>query len=149
MPSQISSSSQGFPQVQSPITNPQTGILTQQWYNFFVNLWTRSGISQGGVLVPAGQIVAFAGPVANIPEGWVLCDGTSLSQTNFASLFQAIGTTWGGVGNDTFRVPDLRDRILLGAGPLYFVGAVGDLGTSGGGGAAFPQYAAVNYIIKT
>jgi hypothetical protein len=41
---------QGFPQVSSPITTPSTGILTNQWYNFFANLWTRSGISQGGIL---------------------------------------------------------------------------------------------------
>lgn len=149
MASQSSSSSQGFPQVSSPITVPSTGILTQQWYNFFVNLWTRSGISQGGTLVPAGQIVAFAGPVSKIPEGWILCNGTSLSQTNFASLFQAIGTTWGGVGNLTFNVPDLQDKILIGAGPQHFLGTTGNLGNSGVGGAVLPQYTAVNYIIKT
>lgn len=149
MPSQTSSSSQGFPQVSSPITAPNTGILTQQWYNFFVNLWTRSGISQGGVLVPAGQTVFFAGPVDNVPEGWILCDGTALSQSNFASLFQAIGKTWGGVGNLTFNVPDFRDKILIGAGPVHPFGSTGSLGNSASGGPVLPQYAAINYIIKT
>lgn len=149
MPSQITSSSQGFPQVSSPIVTPNTGVLTQQWYNFFVNLWTRSGISQGGTLVPAGQVVPFAGPVDNIPSGWILCNGTSLSQQNFASLFQAIGTTWGGVGNLTFNVPNLQDKILIGAGPVHPLASSGSLGNSGIGGPTLPQYVAINYIIKT
>lgn len=68
-------------------------------------------------LLPTGSIVAFAGTTA--PAGWLLCDGAAYSQTDsrYAPLFAAIGTTWGtGTGAGQFNVPDLRGRSVLGAG---------------------------------
>jgi microcystin-dependent protein len=100
-------------------------------------------------IVPSGQIVPFAGPVDNIPQGWLWCNGTSLGQDTFASLFQAIGTTWGGVGNLTFNIPDFRNKVLVGAGPLFAFGSSGNLGTSSGSGSQLPSYAVINYMIKT
>lgn len=65
--------------------------------------------------VPVGALVGFAGSAA--PAGWLLCDGSAVSRTTYASLFSAIGTTYGaGDGSTTFNVPDLRGRVPVGAG---------------------------------
>lgn len=62
---------------------------------------------------PIGGITAFAGTSA--PAGYLLCDGTAVSRTTYASLFAAIGTAFGaGDGSTTFNVPDLRGRFLRG-----------------------------------
>jgi len=54
------------------------------------------------------------------PDGtqrWHLCDGTALSRTTYATLFSAIGTTYGtGDGSTTFNIPDLLGRVPVGAG---------------------------------
>jgi microcystin-dependent protein len=64
--------------------------------------------------VPPGTIVAFAGTVA--PEGWLLCDGSAVSRTSYASLFGAVGINFGGGdGIANFNLPDLRGRFLRGA----------------------------------
>jgi len=63
--------------------------------------------ASNGVLL--GTVVAFAGPVVNIPAGWAVCDGTTVTRTGeYANLFAAIGTAWGaGDGSTTFNLPDL------------------------------------------
>lgn len=67
-------------------------------------------------LVPAGTIVAFGGNAA--PPGWTLCDGRTVARVGeFSSLFGAIGVTYGpGDGTTTFSLPDLRGRVVVGAG---------------------------------
>lgn len=62
-----------------------------------------------------GEIRMFAGNFA--PAGWQFCDGTLLPISEFETLFNLIGTTYGGDGQSTFAVPDLRGRI-----PLHFGG---------------------------
>jgi microcystin-dependent protein len=68
------------------------------------------------VAMPSGCIVPFAG--ATPPAGFVLCDGAAYDGTSgiYASLWKAIGTTWGGTGQNSFFVPDFRGRSVLGAG---------------------------------
>ncbi|MCB1636391.1 MAG: phage tail protein [Xanthomonadales bacterium] len=61
-----------------------------------------------------GEIRLFAGNFA--PVGWIICDGSLLSVSSFETLFQLIGTTYGGDGINTFAVPDLRGRVPLHAG---------------------------------
>jgi microcystin-dependent protein len=69
--------------------------------------------SSGPGLVPPGAMIAYAGAAA--PDGWLLCDGTAVSRTQYAALFAAIGTAYGtGDGVGTFRLPDLRGRFLRG-----------------------------------
>ena len=64
---------------------------------------------------PAGIIIPFAGPAENIPEGWMLCDGSAISRTDYANLYSAIGVCWGtGDGATTFNLPDLRGMFLRG-----------------------------------
>jgi len=57
--------------------------------------------------LPAGAIATWAASVA--PTGYLECNGALLSRTTYASLFAAIGTTFGvGDGSTTFGIPDLR-----------------------------------------
>lgn len=63
--------------------------------------------------VPVGTVIAWAGPLANIPSGWLLCDGGTYSTTLYPALYAAIGFSWGGSGSN-FRVPDLRGQFLRG-----------------------------------
>ena len=64
---------------------------------------------------PAGIIIPFAGPAENIPSGWLLCDGSAISRSEYANLYDAIGVCWGtGDGSTTFNLPDLRGMFLRG-----------------------------------
>jgi microcystin-dependent protein len=58
-----------------------------------------------------GEIRMFAGNFA--PAGWSFCDGQPLPIAENETLFQLIGTTYGGDGESTFNVPDLRGRLPL------------------------------------
>lgn len=74
---------------------------------------------------PAGKIAPHAGSTA--PTGWLLCDGSVVSQTTYALLYNAIGTAYntGGEGVGNFRLPDLRGKIPVGknAGTFATLGA--------------------------
>lgn len=61
-----------------------------------------------------GEIRMFAGNYA--PEGWMLCEGQVLSISENEVLFTLIGTTYGGDGQSTFGLPDLRGRVPIHAG---------------------------------
>jgi len=56
-----------------------------------------------------GEIRMFAGNFA--PAGWMFCEGQLLPISENETLFQLIGTTYGGDGESTFALPDLRGRI--------------------------------------
>ena len=58
-----------------------------------------------------GEIRMFAGNFA--PAGWMFCEGQLLAISENETLFQLIGTTYGGDGQSTFALPDLRGRIPL------------------------------------
>lgn len=74
-----------------------------------------SEVSHNAVLFPAGVIVPFAGEVEQIPVGWMLCDGSEISRSEYANLYNAIGVCWGsGDGSTTFNLPDLRGMFLRG-----------------------------------
>jgi microcystin-dependent protein len=59
----------------------------------------------------------FAGSFA--PAGWMFCSGQSLAIAENETLFQLIGTTYGGDGQETFNLPDLQSRVPIhhGQGP--------------------------------
>ncbi|GAB3575772.1 tail fiber protein [Leifsonia lichenia] len=58
-----------------------------------------------------GEIRMFGGNFA--PYGWAYCDGSSLAISEYDTLFQLIGTTYGGDGQTTFALPNLGSRIPL------------------------------------
>jgi microcystin-dependent protein len=61
-----------------------------------------------------GEIRAFAGDFA--PVDWLICDGCLQAIRNFEPLFSLIGVTYGGDGVNTFALPDLRGRLIIGQG---------------------------------
>ncbi|MBD2196624.1 MULTISPECIES: tail fiber protein [Calothrix] len=65
-------------------------------------------------IVPTGMMTEFAGNTA--PTGWLLCNGAEYQINSYPALYAVIGTTYGGNGTTTFRVPDRRGRVGLGAG---------------------------------
>lgn len=68
----------------------------------------------GNAAVYPGQMFAYAGSSA--PVGYLLCDGSQVSQTTYSALYSAIGTSFN-LGTETsgnFRVPDVKSRIPVG-----------------------------------
>lgn len=70
-----------------------------------------------------GEIRMFAGTYA--PVSWMFCDGQHLQISQYEALYTAIGTTYGGDGQSTFALPDLRSRIPLGRSNSHVVGETG------------------------
>ena len=63
--------------------------------------------------VPSGALTAYAGSSA--PTGWLLADGAAVSRTTYATLFAAVGTTFGaGDGSSTFNLPNIGGRTIAG-----------------------------------
>ncbi len=72
-----------------------------------------------GPVMPTGAIMPFAGNEA--PPGWLLCNGKTIHKTDIdfplmADLCQVLGKTYGGDGVNTWQLPDLRSRFLVGSG---------------------------------
>src|SRR5690606_37480800 len=70
-----------------------------------------------------GEIRMFAGNFQ--PAGWMFCEGQLLPISENETLFQLIGTTYGGDGQSTFALPDLRGRIPLHQGNSFILAETG------------------------
>ncbi len=70
-----------------------------------------------------GEIRMFAGNFA--PAGWSFCDGQLMPISENDVLFALIGTTYGGDGQQTFGVPDMRGRLPLHMGGTFVIGQSG------------------------
>lgn len=70
-----------------------------------------------------GEIRMFAGNFA--PAGWMLCQGQLIAISEYDTLFNLIGTTYGGDGQSTFALPDLRGRVPVHFGPGYVFSQTG------------------------
>ncbi|MFN8633981.1 MAG: tail fiber protein [Chloroflexota bacterium] len=70
-----------------------------------------------------GEIRMFAGNFA--PAGWMFCEGQLLPISENETLFQLIGTMYGGDGQETFALPDLRGRIPLHQGNNFTLAETG------------------------
>ena len=70
-----------------------------------------------------GEIRMFAGNFA--PAGWMFCEGQLLPISENETLFNLIGTTYGGDGQSTFALPDLRGRIPLHQGNGFILAETG------------------------
>lgn len=79
-----------------------------------------------GLYVPVGMIMQWT--KASTPTGFIVCDGSAVSRTTYAALFDAIGTTHGvGDGSTTFNLPDLQGKLPVGddGGVSYTVAGTG------------------------
>ncbi len=70
-----------------------------------------------------GEIRMFAGNFA--PAGWMFCDGQLLPISENETLFQLIGTTYGGDGESTFQLPNLQSRIPIHQGNGFILAETG------------------------
>jgi microcystin-dependent protein len=70
-----------------------------------------------------GEIRMFGGNFA--PNGWLFCQGQLLSISDYDTLFNLIGTTYGGDGESTFGLPNLASRIPVHQGAGYPIGSTG------------------------
>ena len=73
----------------------------------------------GGTLyadVGIGTILPYGGTSDKIPQGYLLCDGTSLLRASYPELFAVIGTAFGSADSTHFNIPDMRESVPKGAG---------------------------------
>ena len=97
-----------------------TGVLTEHNQDGTHGTVTATSITTGSLNVtgtsnttPAGAIMQYAGSSA--PTGWLLADGSAVSRTTYATLYSAIGTTYGsGNGSTTFNLPNLKGSAPVG-----------------------------------
>lgn len=105
---------QGFPAQYQAIVDGERRA-TQPWLFFFQTLWNRTGAALAAPGFSSGFLADFAGPAANVPQGWLLCDGSAVSRITYAALFAAVGTTWGiGDGSTTFNLPNFINVFAAG-----------------------------------
>jgi microcystin-dependent protein len=104
-----------FPSVKPSVNNSQlisdpTGQL--RWALPTVVETIVPNTSAGAV--PVGSIVPFISAVANVPYGWLKCDGSTVTGTNYPDLSGVIGNRYGGTG-DNFVLPDFTRATLYGS----------------------------------
>ncbi len=123
--------------VQSQLPS-RMGGMSQPTNNLEPTLSTNFYINANGIF-PSGQVTAdtigvinqFAGNFG--PNDAIKCDGRLLAIADYTALFSVIGTTYGGDGQTTFAVPDLRGRVIVGTGQAAGSTHNYILGEKGGG----------------
>ena len=92
--------------------NTESGMAATNVQDAITELSTAP---KGGTGVPVGSVFWLATKTA--PEGYLICDGSAVSRTEYADLFAAVGTTFGaGDGSTTFALPNLQAAFIRGAG---------------------------------
>ena len=115
------------------VTYSTSDVLS--FVRFEGNDGTADGVLVGDIAeaasgsVPAGVIFAHAGN--SVPSGYLLCDGSVVSQATYADLYAAIGSLWGSDAGGNFTLPDADGVALRGFGtaPFNVVGATGGFPT--------------------
>ena len=69
-------------------------------------------LSVNAKVTPVGTIIQSASQTT--PQGYLKCNGASISRSDYQKLFEAIGTTFGSDDNNSFKLPDLRGRFVRG-----------------------------------
>ena len=92
-------------------------------WNWFARPKQAQADTEGSGTEYVGEIRMFAGDFA--PAGWMFCDGQILSIAENETLFVLIGTTYGGDGQFTFALPDLRGRAPMHAGSGFTLAQLG------------------------
>jgi microcystin-dependent protein len=106
---------------------PNTPVDGQVYDNYYYDASMQSWRAYGTVnlAVPAGIINQYGGSVA--PEGYLLCNGQSVSTGAYPALFAAIGYTYGGSGS-SFNIPNLQNRVPVGRGTDTEFDTLGETG---------------------
>ena len=95
----------------------------------------------GSVGLPTGSMITWCSGGA-IPSGYLVCDGTEYPETSYPDLFATIGNTYGGgPATNTFKVPDMINRFIMGASS--------SIGLSGGSNSDFITDANITPFMPT
>ncbi len=81
-----------------------------------------------------GQIILW--PIPWVPIGWALCDGSLLAINQHQALYTLLGNYFGGDGQQTFALPDLRNRFPMGAPGMTGIAQKGGAATANMSGAS-------------
>lgn len=108
------------------LTRVSGGVIAVEGQTLATQAYVTSSL---GSATPSGALMPFAGTTE--PSGWFFCEGRSLSTTTYATLFAAIGYTYGGSGA-SFNLPDLRGRVIAGKDDMGGTSANRLTGLSGG-----------------
>lgn len=80
-----------------------------------INTNTSVTLNYVPIAPPIGSIIAYT--MSTSPDGWLICDGSTVSRTEYVGLFGVIGTTFGaGDGDTTFSLPNYQGAFLRGTG---------------------------------
>jgi microcystin-dependent protein len=71
--------------------------------------------SWGTPVSPTGSITMWGGAIASPPAGWLVCDGSAVSQTTYAALYAVIGTIYGSDDGGNFTLPNFSRKFAYGA----------------------------------
>ena len=150
-------SSQGFPTNGDPAKGIPPTLPGAAWFfrvsQLFAAVITAAGMQVNAAdtnqlldaldvlskkTVPIGTIIQYLGNEA--PDGYLICNGASLSREEFPELFAVIGTKCGAVDEANFNLPDLHHRFLEGTTTLSEVGQSVEAGLPNIWGAATTKY---------
>lgn len=105
------SGSEALPVVQASVNTGQLRTLRTDinaLKDFLVKDFTNA-------LYPAGAIMPYASSVVDTSMGnWLLCDGRSVSLSAYPKLYNSIGKTYGSVDENSFNLPNLQGRVIMG-----------------------------------
>ena len=125
-------------------TGSNVAISTSTTINGNLDMTAGSGRISANYLdvpnvTPIGSVVMWCGTITNYPTGWAVCNGAELLIATYTTLYNVLtnnGTTFpfgantngsGGAGSTYFRMPNMVDKFVAGAGSAYSVGATGGL----------------------
>lgn len=142
----------GFNVDGDPYTTAPPPVTSSDDNSIATTAWVRALFEAGlGSAIPSGVAFPYAGKT--VPSGFMACNGGTISRTTYAKLFAAIGTAWGaGDGSTTFKLPDWRNRTVMGANTASEVGTYLESGApnitgyiTGGGQSYTTQYGGAFY----
>lgn len=113
----ISAATQGVTNLETKVAGQPAEILKQVQD---IAQGIRTALDKA---IPVGTIALFG--AERDPEGWLRCDGRLLDRNAYAKLFAVIGTTHGFTTSSNFRLPDIRERSVVGSGTKYSIGDKG------------------------
>ena len=113
----ISAATQGVTNLETKVAGQPAEILKQVQE---IAQGIRTALDKA---IPVGTIVMYG--AERDPEGWLRCDGRLLDRNAYAKIFAIIGTTNGFTNSSNFRLPDIRDRSVVGSGTKYSIGDKG------------------------
>jgi microcystin-dependent protein len=122
--------------------NPLMDVSTNSWNADHVGHDLALHSSLGISSFSSGMLMMWAGLIASVPSGWILCDGSSLLRSAYPDLFAAIGTAFGSADGTHFNIPDYRSIFPKGAANGQNPGGTGGSTTLTHAGCAVDAHAA-------